>query len=87
MNSQISTLTKLSPTEMFTGKPAWKPELVPEPCVTPVIDEWLKRQILIQSKASDLLRTIHEKAYTQRNHFRVSATYKPGDFVLVHHRR
>ena len=56
-------------------------------CVTPVIDEWLKRQILMQSKVSYLLRTIHEKAYAQRNHFRVPATYEPGDFVLVHNRR
>ena len=72
---------------MLTGKPAWKPELVPEPCVTPVIDEWLKRQMPNQSKASYLLRNIHEKAFAQRNNFRVPATYEPGDFVRVHNRR
>ena len=35
MNSQISATTGLSPHEMFLGRPPWRFEIVPEPCVNP----------------------------------------------------
>jgi len=87
MNSQVSQATKLSPCEMFTGKPPWKPELVPEPCTSPPIDEWLKAQLAVQSCAAELLCRNHEKASQTRNQYRMPACYNPGDYTLVHNHR
>jgi putative transposase len=87
MNSQISPQTRLSPCEMFTGRPPWALDFVLEPCTNPAIDDWLKQQLAVQTQAADQLRKLHAKAEIVRNRYRTQATYSVGDYALVHNRR
>ena len=80
-------LTKLSPSEMFLGRPAWKIELVPEPNTFLSIQDWILGQIEIQDQASKRLQKIRETSLKFANRKRVPSTFKENDYVLVHNRR
>ena len=87
MNSQLSPLTNLSPSEMFLGKPAWKMELVPEPNTSPQTHEWIMHQILAQEAASKRLEKLRTTTLKFANKKRIPSSFKENDFVLVHNRR
>ena len=87
MNSQISTMTELSPHEMFLGRPPWKFELVPEPCLNPQAQSWLMEQLLAQEKAALRLKKLREVARKRTNKGRVPNSFKVDDYVLVHKKR
>ena len=87
MNSQISTTTGLSPHEMFLGRPAWKFELVPEPCLNPESHTWLMEQLLVQEKAALRLQKLRQVARKRTNKGRVPNSFQNGDYVLVHKKR
>lgn len=87
MNSQVSPLTNLSPSEMFLGRPAWKIELVPEPNSAPSIHDWILQQILTQEKASKRLEKLRESALKFANRKRIPSTFKENEYVLVHNKR
>ena len=55
MNSQISTRTGFSPSELFLGRPSWKFTLVPEMTANPNVQTFLADQMKMQEKASKLL--------------------------------
>ena len=60
MNSQISPSISVSPHEMFLGRPAWKFEVVQEPCLNPDAHSWLMEQLLIQEKAAFRFQHLRE---------------------------
>ena len=87
MNSQISGTTGLTPHDMFLGKPAWKLEVVPEPCLNPEDHHWIMKQLLMQEKAVQRLQKLRETAMKRANKGRGSNTFAIGDFCLVHKKR
>ena len=87
MNSQISTLTNLSPSEMFLGKPAWKTDLNLEPNTSPPMHDWILQQILTQEKASQRLQKLRESTLKFANRKRIPSTFKENEYVLVHNKR
>ena len=87
MNSQISATTGLSPHEMFLGRPPWKFDVIPEPCVNPESHSWLMEQLLIQEKASQRLQKLREVARKRTNKGRVPNSFQESDYVLVHKKR
>ena len=87
MNAQVSPSTQLTPSEMFLGKAAWRMELVPEPCTSPSIDEWLKKHLTIQQKAAERLKKVRNSTRQRINQGRSPATYQVGEWTLVHNRR
>ena len=87
MNSQVSPSTKLTPHELFHGRPAQKFEVLPEPCTSPPIDAWLKYHLKIQTQASEQLRKVRNRQASRANRTRQPQTYKVGDYALVHNRR
>ena len=87
MNSQISVMTNLSPHEMFLGRPPWKLELVPEPCLNPQAHSWLMEQLLIQENAVKRLQKLREVARKRTNKGRIPNCFQVDDFVLVHKKR
>ena len=84
MNSQVNPNTGYSPHELFTGRPTWKMEVVPEPELTPTMEEFLVEQISLQEKAQERLTKLRNSNLGQRNKRRPEPTYQKGDYVLVH---
>lgn len=87
MNSQISPITKLSPHELFLGKPAWRFDLPPEPITNPDTNAWILTQLEIQEKASQRLKELRKKDFESANKGRVDAKISEDDYVLVHNKR
>ena len=87
MNSQESSSTGYSPHELFMGRPAWFLHApYPEDSYS-TVGGWLKEQEDKIAKAQAMLRTVRERQWTRKNKHRVPASYREGDWVLVHHSR
>jgi transposase InsO family protein len=87
MNSQISTRTGFSPSELFLGKPSWKFELVPEITSNPTVQSFLSDQMLMQEQAAKRLSHLRHLATQRANRGRTLTAYYPHDYVLVHKSR
>eukprot|EP00667_Euglena_gracilis_P004059 EG_transcript_4074 len=87
MNSQISSSTGMSPSELFLGRSPWKFESVGEPCESPSVENWILEQLLLQEKASLRLKHLRSLAMERKNKVRKPAVYEIGQFVLVHKSR
>jgi len=87
MNSQISSQTGYSPSDLFLGRPSWNFSKVPEPCSNPCVENWLSEQLILQEKATRRLTTLRERARRRANKGRVQTSYSKGDYVLVHKSR
>ena len=86
-NSQISSQTGFSPSELFLGKPTWRFFTIPEPSSNPSVQNWLEEQMLCQEKARERLEKLRTNALTRSNKGRSQSSYFKGDFVLVHKNR
>jgi transposase InsO family protein len=84
MNSQISSSTGMSPSELFLGRSPWKFESVGEPCESPSVENWILEQLLLQEKASLRLKHLRSLAMERKNKVWKPAVYEIGQFVLVH---
>ena len=84
MNSQISTNTGYSPSEIFLGKPSWQFQTIPEPATNPLVKNWLEEQMVLQEIAIKRLEKLRESGLRRRNKGRSKSTYHKNDFVLVH---
>ena len=87
MNSQISSSTGFSPSELFLGRPSWKFTKVPEPCSNPTVESWLEDQLILQESASKRLAHLREVSLRRNNKGRTRSHYKIGEYVLVHKNR
>ena len=87
LNSQISSVTGMSPSELFHGRLPWKFQSVSEPCDNPSVESWLMEQLFLQEKACLRLKHLRSLALQRKNRVRKPATYKIGEFVLVHKSR
>ena len=87
MNSQISSSTGFSPSELFLGRPSWKFSKVPEPCSNPTVESWLEDQMIMQESASKRLAHLREVTLKRSNKGRKRSHYKVGEYVLVHKSR
>jgi hypothetical protein len=87
MNSQFSTSTGFSPSELFLGRPCWKFSKVPEPCSNPTVETWLQEQMCMQECASKRLAKLRAVALKRNNKGRVRSHFKIGEYVLVHKSR
>ena len=86
MNSQESSSTGYTPHELFCGgRPAWFfKTLFPEDYKSPVRD-WLDHRQDLANLDTPNLKHVGERELTRRNRTGHPATFKVGDFVLVHH--
>ena len=88
MNSQRSSSTGFTPHELFHGgRPAWFFKTpFPEDFKSPVGD-WLEHKQSMANQARTDLRHICQREVRPRNRLRQPASFKVGEFVLVHHSR
>ena len=86
MNSQRSSSTVFTPGELFHGgRPAWFFKVpFPEYFKSPVGD-WLEHKQSMANQAGTNLRHIRDRELSRRNRLRRPASFKVGDFLLVHH--
>ena len=84
MNSQISSNTGYSPSELFLGKPSWKFQTFPEPATNPLVKNWLEEQMMLQEIAIKRLEKLRESGLKKRNKGRSKSSYQKNDYVLVH---
>ena len=87
MNSQLSSSTGFSPSDLFLGRPSWKFSKVPEPCSNPTVESWLEDQMILQESASKRLAHRREVSLKRNNKGRTRSHYKIGEYVLVHRSR
>lgn len=87
LNSQISSSTGFSPSELFLGRPSWKFCKVPEPTSNPNVETFLEEQLLMQEKACKRLEHIRQKSLSRANKGRTRSSYMKGDYVLIHKSR
>ena len=86
-NSQISTQTGFTPSELFLGRPSWKFSTTPEPNTNPSVDSFLEDQLLCQENAIKRLEHLRNLSLKRSNKGRVAQNYHVGDYVLVHKKR
>ena len=84
INSQVSTQTGYSPSELFLGRPAWQFHVLPEPGANPLVQNWLESQMLMQEQAIKRLEHLRNQSLMRRNKRRVQSSYKVNDFVPIH---
>jgi hypothetical protein len=67
MNSQISTNTGYSPSELFLGKPSWQFQTIPEPATNPLVKNGLEEQMVLQEIAIKRLEKLRERGETKED--------------------
>ena len=87
MNSQESSATDFSPHELFIGRPVWFLHApYPEKSYS-TVGKWVKEQRDKVDKAKAMLQRVRERQWNKKKKHRVPASYKQGEWVLVHHSR
>jgi len=86
-NSQVSSQTGFSPSELFLGRSSPTFSTVPEVQTNPSVENWLHEQLLLQEKASKRLQHLREKSLQRSNRGRPQSTYTVGEYVLIHKKR
>ena len=86
-NSQISSQTGFSPSELFLGRPTWKFFTIFEPSSNPSVQNWLEEQMLCQEKSRERLEYLRTMALQWANKGRCNSSYTKDYFVLVHKNR
>ena len=85
MTSQESSATGYTPHELFMESPAWFLHApYPEDSYS-TVGKWVKEQQDKVDKAKAMLQRVRERQWNKKNKHRVPASYKDGDWVLVHH--
>ena len=87
MNSQVSSVTGFSPSELFQGRPPWQFECSMEPSENPQVEAWVMEQLLLQEKACLRLKHLRSVAHERKNKWRSPAKYDVGSWVLIHKSR
>ena len=87
INSQVHMQTGVTPAELFLGRPAWTPDLVPDPDAQPSVKDWMESQLELRKKAQERLQEVRQRYLEKVNQRRRPAVYQEGDWVLVHKRR
>ena len=87
INNQLHSSTGMCPAELFFGRPAWIPELVPEPDANPTVQSWISHQLTIQQATVQRLKQLREKTLRRSNRGRSTAVYNINDYLMVHRNR
>ena len=86
MNNQYMPSIGTTPGELFLGRPYWRLFENPHPTeANPTVRSWIQEQVRLAEIARATLAKFRDKAIARRWKNRPkSATYIPGDLVLVH---
>ena len=87
MNSQISSVTGVSPSELFQGRLPWRFECSMEPSENPQVESWVLEQLFLQEKACLRVKHLRSVAMERKNKWRSPASYAVGEWVLIHKSR
>jgi len=87
LNSQQQGSTGMAPSELFFGRPTWIPECVPEPDGHPTVSTWIETQKDMETQARERLQKMRQKSLARANKGRKEASYKVGEYALVHKHR
>ena len=87
MNNQISSWTGYSASELFSGRPGFFYEFPTADDCNIKVKDWLEDQRANAEKAQELLTKVCNREHRRQNRGKLSAEYREGDLVLVHHTR
>ena len=87
MNSQQSSATGYSPHKLCMGRPVWLLYAPYPEDSNSTVRRWVKEQRDKVDKAKAMLQRARNGQWNKKSKHRVTASYKEGYLVLVHHSR